>query len=108
MALATRTISITVPDIGDFTDVPIVEVLVKAGDVVNVDDPWGLRLSTMVRGPLERFCQADARDLRTGPGGSTFVWRGQPVALQLAGHKHGHNRAKLLHIHISRPHPGNL
>src|SRR5438309_1030200 len=39
MALATRTISITVPDIGDFTDVPIVEVLVKAGDVVNVDDP---------------------------------------------------------------------
>jgi hypothetical protein len=30
------------------------------------------------------------------------------VALQLAGHKHGHNRAKLPHLHISRPHPGNL
>ena len=30
------------------------------------------------------------------------------VALQLAGHRHGHNRAKLPHLHISRPHPGNL
>jgi pyruvate dehydrogenase E2 component (dihydrolipoamide acetyltransferase) len=30
---------VTVPDIGDFKDVPIVEVLVKAGDVVNADDP---------------------------------------------------------------------
>ncbi len=39
MAVATRTISVTVPDIGDFTDVPVIEVQVKPGDVVNVDDP---------------------------------------------------------------------
>jgi len=31
-------ISVTVPDIGDFKDVPIVEVQVKPGDVVAVDD----------------------------------------------------------------------
>ena len=30
---------ITVPDIGDFTDVPIIEVLVSPGDTVAVDDP---------------------------------------------------------------------
>src|SRR5215216_957866 len=39
MAVATRSISVTVPDIGDFKDVPVVEVQVKPGDVVKVDDP---------------------------------------------------------------------
>jgi dihydrolipoamide dehydrogenase len=33
------TIEIRVPDIGDFKDVPVIEILVKAGDVVKVDDP---------------------------------------------------------------------
>ena len=32
------TVEIKVPDIGDFTDVPVIEVLVKAGDAVKVDD----------------------------------------------------------------------
>ncbi len=32
------TIAVKVPDIGDFTDVPVIEVLVKAGDTVKVDD----------------------------------------------------------------------
>ena len=32
-------ITLTVPDIGDFTDVEIIEVLVKAGDTVAVEDP---------------------------------------------------------------------
>jgi dihydrolipoamide dehydrogenase len=32
------TIEVRVPDIGDFTDVPIIEIFVKAGDVVKVDD----------------------------------------------------------------------
>ena len=30
---------IRVPDIGDFTDVPIIEILVNPGDTVAVDDP---------------------------------------------------------------------
>src|SRR5207237_10059432 len=31
-------IEVKVPDIGDFQDVPVIEVLVKAGDTVAVDD----------------------------------------------------------------------
>lgn len=31
-------IEIKVPDIGDFTDVPVIEVFVKPGDVIKVDD----------------------------------------------------------------------
>jgi pyruvate dehydrogenase E2 component (dihydrolipoamide acetyltransferase) len=33
------TIEVRVPDIGDFTDVPIIEVFVKPGDIVRADDP---------------------------------------------------------------------
>ncbi len=33
------TIDITVPDIGDFKDVPVIEVLVKAGDTVEAEQP---------------------------------------------------------------------
>ena len=31
-------IDIKVPDIGDFTEVPVIEVFVKPGDVIKVDD----------------------------------------------------------------------
>lgn len=30
---------VTVPDIGDFTNVPVIEILVKPGDTVKIDDP---------------------------------------------------------------------
>jgi pyruvate dehydrogenase E2 component (dihydrolipoamide acetyltransferase) len=33
------TIEVTVPDIGDFTDVPVISVMVKAGDTVAEEDP---------------------------------------------------------------------
>ena len=33
------TIDITIPDIGDFTDVPVIEILVKAGDTVEAEQP---------------------------------------------------------------------
>lgn len=32
-------IEVKVPDIGDFKDVPVIELFVKPGDVLNVDDP---------------------------------------------------------------------
>jgi pyruvate dehydrogenase E2 component (dihydrolipoamide acetyltransferase) len=32
-------INVTIPDIGDFTDVPIIEILVKAGDAVEAEQP---------------------------------------------------------------------
>ncbi|HWC87012.1 MAG TPA: biotin/lipoyl-containing protein, partial [Solirubrobacteraceae bacterium] len=36
---ATGLIDVAVPDIGDFTDVPVIEILVGVGDTVAVDDP---------------------------------------------------------------------
>ena len=32
-------VEIPVPDIGDFSDVPVIEIHVNPGDVVAVDDP---------------------------------------------------------------------
>jgi pyruvate/2-oxoglutarate dehydrogenase complex dihydrolipoamide acyltransferase (E2) component len=32
------TIEVKVPDIGDFTDVPVIEVLIKPGDRINAED----------------------------------------------------------------------
>ncbi|MEA2198741.1 MAG: hypothetical protein QOJ25_2792 [Solirubrobacteraceae bacterium] len=36
---ATGVIDVAVPDIGDFTDIPVIEILVGVGDSVAVDDP---------------------------------------------------------------------
>jgi pyruvate dehydrogenase E2 component (dihydrolipoamide acetyltransferase) len=30
---------VSVPDLGDFADVPVIEIHVTAGDVVNAEDP---------------------------------------------------------------------
>jgi pyruvate dehydrogenase E2 component (dihydrolipoamide acetyltransferase) len=38
-ARATGTTQVSVPDIGDFKDVPIIEILVKEGDAINAEDP---------------------------------------------------------------------
>ena len=38
-ASAPRQAQVTVPDIGDFKDVEVIEVLVKPGDTINVDSP---------------------------------------------------------------------
>ena len=35
-------IDIKVPDIGDFKDVPVIEIFVKPGDKVKAEDPAGL------------------------------------------------------------------
>ncbi len=35
----TNVIAVEVPDIGDFDDVPVIEILVSVGDTVAVDDP---------------------------------------------------------------------
>ncbi len=36
---AAGSVDVEVPDIGDFSDVPVIEILVSPGDVVGVDDP---------------------------------------------------------------------
>src|SRR3954463_5877869 len=38
-ARAAGTTQVTVPDIGDFKDVPIIEILVKEGDAIDAEDP---------------------------------------------------------------------
>src|SRR5512143_2631016 len=38
-SFAMSTIEVKVPDIGDFKDVPVIEVFVKAGDAVGKEDP---------------------------------------------------------------------
>ena len=39
MSATSGAVSVEVPDIGDFSDVPIIEILVSPGDTVEVDDP---------------------------------------------------------------------
>ena len=39
MTATTGLISVEVPDIGDFTDVPVIEILVGPGDTVAAEDP---------------------------------------------------------------------
>jgi pyruvate dehydrogenase E2 component (dihydrolipoamide acetyltransferase) len=39
MSATSDAVTVAVPDIGDFTDVPIIEILVSAGDTVALDDP---------------------------------------------------------------------
>jgi pyruvate dehydrogenase E2 component (dihydrolipoamide acetyltransferase) len=38
-AAAAGPINVCVPDIGDFTDIPVIEIFVKVGDSIKVDDP---------------------------------------------------------------------
>ena len=56
--------------------------------VINVDDAWGRRLVALLepRGtPIRPFSLADATELRVGPGGSRFRWRGTEMSLHLGG-----------------------
>src|SRR5436309_9174192 len=39
MSTTSDAVTVEVPDIGDFEDVPIIEILVSRGDSVAVDDP---------------------------------------------------------------------
>ncbi len=56
--------------------------------VVNRDDPWGHRLVTAREGagaPVVTYGLDDAEELRVGPEGSRFRWRGQEVHLAIGG-----------------------
>ena len=65
-------IDIRVPDIGDFKDVPIIEIFVKPGENVNVDDPL-ISLAAATHRPCAELLAAldDEADL-SGAG----TWRG--------------------------------
>jgi UDP-N-acetylmuramoyl-L-alanyl-D-glutamate--2,6-diaminopimelate ligase len=55
---------------------------------INADDKWGRRLLATLEAdgrPTVPFSPSDATELVLGPGGSTFVWDGSPIALRLGG-----------------------
>ena len=57
---------IRVPDIGDFTDVPIIEVLVSPGDTVAAEDPLLVsQLSERIRSIIQATI---LEKLKTRPG----------------------------------------
>ena len=56
--------------------------------VINTGDPWGARLAGRVRAagvPVEEFSLADAVDVMLRPGGTSFLWRGQRLDVNLGG-----------------------
>ena len=53
--------------------------------VLGVDDPHGRLLRDAALVPSVGYSLADAHDLRLGPDGSHFTWRGVPVHVGLAG-----------------------
>ncbi len=53
--------------------------------VVNSDDAWGRRLIEAQSIPTVAFSDASVSEVCIGPAGSTFTWRGRPVALGLGG-----------------------
>jgi UDP-N-acetylmuramoyl-L-alanyl-D-glutamate--2,6-diaminopimelate ligase len=63
--------------------------------VVCTDDPWGRRLAGELRSrgelTVHAYGLADAGDLRLTAEGATFTWRGEPVALALAGRFNARN-----------------
>jgi UDP-N-acetylmuramoyl-L-alanyl-D-glutamate--2,6-diaminopimelate ligase len=57
----------------------------SAQAVVYVGDEWGRRLVEEIRIPAVAVCDGHATSVRLEPGRSTFVWRGEEVALRLTG-----------------------
>jgi UDP-N-acetylmuramoyl-L-alanyl-D-glutamate--2,6-diaminopimelate ligase len=53
--------------------------------VINMDDPYGRQLCDRLAIPLEPYSLNDARELRSGEQGSSFVWQDQQIHLPLIG-----------------------
>jgi pyruvate dehydrogenase E2 component (dihydrolipoamide acetyltransferase) len=65
---ATGAIDVAVPDIGDFTDVPVIEILVGVGDTVAVDDPLVTLESDKATMDVPAPVAGVVRELRVGIG----------------------------------------
>jgi len=61
--------------------------------VVNADDPYGRRLLASATVPTVPVALADATEVETGVGGTTFTWRGRRLRTVLIG---THNLANAL------------
>ena len=63
-----RLVSVFVPDIGDFKDVKVTEILVKAGDRVNADDPLIALETDKATMEVPSPMAGMIRELKVGPG----------------------------------------
>jgi pyruvate dehydrogenase E2 component (dihydrolipoamide acetyltransferase) len=70
---------VAVPDIGDFTDVPVIEVHVAAGDVVAVDDPLVTLESDKATMDVPSTAAGEVRDLLVKVGDR--VGQGTPIVV---------------------------
>ena len=59
--------------------------------IVNVDDPWGVRLIRDSQVAMETYSMDDAVDLKMEADGSTFVIEGQLIRLGVAGKHNVYN-----------------
>jgi UDP-N-acetylmuramoyl-L-alanyl-D-glutamate--2,6-diaminopimelate ligase len=59
-----------------------------AAAVVNIDDAWGERLAGQLTIPLVTYSSGEAGEIHSGPGRTTFLWRGRKIELSLTGSYH--------------------
>ena len=76
MAAATE---VTVPDLGDFAEVPVIEIHVAAGDVVSNEDPLVTLESDKATMDIPSPAAGTVRELRVKVG--DLVSRGSPILL---------------------------
>src|ERR1700747_2705275 len=62
------TIEVKVPDIGDFKDVPVIEVFVKAGDAVKAEDSLVTLESDKATMDVPSPSAGTVKDLKVKPG----------------------------------------
>ncbi|HSO06359.1 MAG TPA: biotin/lipoyl-containing protein, partial [Pelomicrobium sp.] len=74
---------VSVPDIGDFKDVPVIEVLVKAGDTVKAEDPLITLESDKATMDVPAPAAGTVKEVRVKVGDK--VSQGSPILLLEAG-----------------------
>jgi len=70
---------VSVPDLGDFADVPVIEIHVAAGDVVSDEDPLITLESDKATMDVPAPAAGTVRELRVKVG--DLVSRGSPILL---------------------------
>src|SRR3712207_7457117 len=70
---------VTVPDLGDFADVPVIEIHVRPGDAVAAEDPLVTLESDKATMDIPSPTAGTVRELRISVGDTVNV--GQPILL---------------------------
>ena len=81
---------VSVPDLGDFADVPVIEIHVTTGDVVSAEDPLVTLESDKATMDVPSPAAGTVRELRVKVG--DLVSRGSPILLLDPG-RHEHRAA---------------